>query len=330
MGAECSRHCLSGNRRSITHESLFMLISRRRFVQASAGLALASPLLMRSADAQEAPSLHFLAIGDWGKPSLTADASRVAAQMARDAEANKAAFVISTGDNFYEQGVSSVTDPLWQSAFEDVYSAQSLQCPWYVVLGNHDLRSSADAELAYALRSDRWRMPAHYYAVQNQLSDGTTVDLFFLDTNMFVDVNFGNQWFDAGADAQEQLEWLKTMLSASHADWKIVVGHHPVYSGGLHGSTSQLIAGVKPLLHEYGVQAYINGHDHDLQHIEVAGIHYLTSGGGAEARPTNAIDGTVFAASSRGFLTADISAAQLRFAFIDDNGATLHQGTIAV
>lgn len=40
-------------------------------------------------------------------------------------------FVISTGDNFYEDGLKSVSDPLFKDSFSKVYTAQSLQKPWY-------------------------------------------------------------------------------------------------------------------------------------------------------------------------------------------------------
>ena len=39
----------------------------------------------------------------------------------------------------------------------------------------------------------------------------------------------------------QQLEWLTTTLAASTADWLFVVGHFPVYSGGHHGNTPELV-----------------------------------------------------------------------------------------
>ena len=73
-----------------------------------------------------------------------------------------AAFVISVGDNFYENGVASLQDPHWQQSFEHVYAAKSLQVPWYVVLGNHDYRGNVDAQLDYGKTHPRWNMPARY------------------------------------------------------------------------------------------------------------------------------------------------------------------------
>lgn len=68
--------------------------------------------------------------------------------------------------------------------------------------------------------------------------------------------------------ASLQLNWLEQTLNQSSADWLIVAGHYPIYSGGEHGNTPELQAQVKPLLEKYGVDAYLCGHDHTLQHLE--------------------------------------------------------------
>lgn len=50
------------------------------------------------------------------------------------------------------------------------------------------------------------------------------------------------------------------------ADYLIVTGHYPVYSAGSAGpSIPCLYNKLDPLLKKYKVQAYISGHDHDLQ-----------------------------------------------------------------
>jgi acid phosphatase len=304
--------------------------TRREFITGFCALGSTLCLGSRAVADEQTASISFLVVGDWGKPDMSTNAMEVASRMEKQAEAIDVAFVISTGDNFYERGVASTGDPLWQTAFEDVYSAPALQVPWYVVLGNHDYNGTPDAELAYALRSRRWNMPARYYVEQQVLADGTRADFFFLDTNMLVDVNLGNRWFDAGADAQEQLEWLDTMLAASPAAWKFVVGHHPIYSGGEHGNSQALIDGVLPLLKQHAVQVYINGHDHDLEHIEREGIHFLTSGGGAEWNPVEATQNALFSAASLGFLSATVMASRLEISFINENGDVLYSAAIAI
>src|SRR5690242_12262748 len=96
-------------------------ITRRSLVQTlgSAGIAAAMPLSRAWADAGGA-SLSFLAVGDWGRHGQ--DRQReVAIRMGESAEQLGAAFVISVGDNFYDNGVTGIDDPHWKTSFEDVY-----------------------------------------------------------------------------------------------------------------------------------------------------------------------------------------------------------------
>ena len=47
---------------------------------------------------------------------------------------------------------------------------------------------------------------------------------------------------------QANLLELESKLARSKAQWKIVIGHHPVYSNGHHNSTAELVQHVQPLL----------------------------------------------------------------------------------
>lgn len=303
--------------------------TRRTFLKAVGASAAILKFGGASHAANPADPLEFLVVGDWGKPDRVADATKVARQMGDTASARGCRFVISTGDNFYPQGVASVDDPKWRSAYEDVYSAASLQCPWYAVLGNHDYDGNVQAEIDYASTSPRWRMPSRHYLWTEMLADGNSADFFFIDTTPIARLSWFNQWLWADSEVQFQLEWLEQSLATSHARWKFVIGHHPVYSGGHHGNTSTMIEMVKPLLDRYGVQAYLNGHDHDLQHIVVDNVHYLTSGSGSSVRETAATGGTLFARAALGFMSARLTPDTLEIAFIDEAGNNLHSATIS-
>jgi tartrate-resistant acid phosphatase type 5 len=54
-------------------------------------------------------------------------------QMRRIGEKLNIYFVISTGDNFYENGLKGVSDRQFEESFSGIYTAQSLQKPWYQV-----------------------------------------------------------------------------------------------------------------------------------------------------------------------------------------------------
>jgi tartrate-resistant acid phosphatase type 5 len=66
-------------------------------------------------------------VGDWGRDG-TRNQSQVAAVMGRvGALLGPLDFVVSTGDNFYESGLTSPGDPQFDSSFSHVYTAASLQ-----------------------------------------------------------------------------------------------------------------------------------------------------------------------------------------------------------
>jgi tartrate-resistant acid phosphatase type 5 len=200
--------------------------------------------------------------------------------------------------------------------------------PWYVALGNHDHNGNVNAQVEYTKRSSRWRLPASYYKHTERLTDGSAVDFFFLDTTVLED---GSGWGRAHAASQRQMSWLERELAASTARWKIAVGHHPVFSGGKHGNTEPLVVLLEPLFERYRVQVYLNGHDHDLQHLIVGKVHYLTSGAGATPRPSRPVAGTRFVMGSRlGFMTARLAPHTMDIEFIDADGTSLYRASIPV
>ena len=51
--------------------------------------------------------------------------------MGRVAEKLNIDFVISTGDNFYDDGLTGIDDPAFENSFSKIYTAKSLQKQWY-------------------------------------------------------------------------------------------------------------------------------------------------------------------------------------------------------
>jgi predicted MPP superfamily phosphohydrolase len=208
-------------------------------------------------------ALYFIIVGDWGRNGQ-ADQQRVANWMGVAANQVNAKFVISTGDNFYCCGVASTSDYQWISSFENIYRSHSLQIPWYTTLGNHDYQGNVEAQVNYTNISQRWKMPARYYskAIRN-------VRFIFTDTSPFVsDYYRSDQYADLSQqDTTRQLVWVDSVLQNSREKWKIVVGHHPVYSLGEHGSSRDLQRLLMKRMAKGKVDAYIAGHDHSLQSL---------------------------------------------------------------
>lgn len=281
-----------------------MELKRRHFLLGASALTLAS--LSSHAWATKADdNLSFLVLGDWGDEAVEADQTAVADAMAKVAEQQAVTFIISTGDNFYEAGVSNIKDPKWTSTFEAIYKAPALQLPWYAVLGNHDHKGNVDAELEYGSVDPRWNMPSTYYTMSKSVGS-KTADFFFLDTEVLIQNGMITEWF--GWAKADQLKWLEQKLAASTADWKIVAGHHPLFSGGAHGDNKELIRILKPLFVRYGVNAYLCGHDHDLEALSDNGVSYFVSGGGSKGRPVKHHDKSLFSRSEPGFLLMELSA----------------------
>ncbi|XP_021909905.1 purple acid phosphatase 3-like [Carica papaya] len=279
-------------------------------------------------------SLSFLVIGDWGR-SGSYNQSEVAFQMGRIGEQLDIDFVISTGDNFYEDGLKSVSDPLFKDSFSKVYTAQSLQKPWYSILGNHDYRGNVGAQLSPELR----KIDSRWFCRRSFILKSDIAEFFFVDTTPFVDDYFYDpehiyHWkgvMPRTSYLTSLLRDLEKALRESNAKWKIVVGHHAIRSAGHHGDTRELIQLLLPMMKANNVDMYMNGHDHCLEHITShdSSIQYLTSGGGSKAwrgdvKHYNRLT-TKFFYDGQGFMSVKLSEENAHILFYDVFGNTLHE-----
>ncbi len=264
---------------------------------------------------------RFMVIGDMGTGQ--AGQREVAAAMTKRAKADGLDFILSLGDNFYEEGVASPDDPQWKTKFEDIYSARSLHVPYYATLGNHDHRGNAQAQVEYSFRSDRWKMPAKYYTFDRKLPDGTVIQFFALDTQP---IHKGR------GDAVDQVKWLSNQLGKSKARWKIVFGHHPLYSHSIRGRDKLLSAMLEPVLTQHKVDLYLAGHDHTLEMLKpVDGVNYVVSGAAAgEDRPyaVTWTDEAYYAATLGGFVFIRASAGEMVIEFVRMDAKTQYARTI--
>ncbi|KAM4119854.1 hypothetical protein ACJW30_03G091100 [Castanea mollissima] len=280
-------------------------------------------------------SLSFLVVGDWGRRGGY-NQSQVAHQMGIIGDKLDIDFVISTGDNFYEDGLTGVDDPAFDESFSNIYTAPSLQKQWYTVLGNHDYRGDVLAQLSPILR----KLDSRWLCLRSFIVDAEIVEFFFVDTTPFSDKYFTNPKDDVydwrGVLPRDQylsnlLKELDLALKESTAKWKIVVGHHTIRSAGTHGNTVELVAQLLPILRANNVDFYINGHDHCLEHISSpdSALQFLTSGGGSKAWKGD-IDWwnpkeMKFYYDGQGFMSVQITQAGVDIAFYDVAGRVLHK-----
>ena len=259
----------------------------------------------------DSTGFNFLVVGDWGRNGYF-NQSEVAEAMGVIGASIQSRFTISTGDNFYLNGVTGVDDVKWERSFERIYTAESLQSRWYVTLGNHDWQGDVTAQIGYTETSERWYLPAQYYAETLALDDGTRVLFCFLDTNpLAYPQEYQRRFSDTGEwDEEGQLEWLDRTLETSDAAWKIVVGHHPIYVGSTaYSDNERLVERLVPIFERHGVQAYFAGHDHNLQHHRPEGstTDYFVSGAGSLTREVVETPNTLFALRVPGFMAVSMT-----------------------
>jgi len=269
-------------------------------------------------------ALNLFIISDWGW-SGEKDQQAVADGMAKQAEQINPQFIVSCGDNFQIAGVTSTTDPLWKTNFENVYTQKSLQVDWFPVLGNHDYKGSTQAQIDYSKISPRWKLEDHYYTFVRKINDSISARFIFLDTPPLVEQYHTKAGYPdvAAQDTARQIQWLKDVLANSKEQWNIVFGHHPVYSASkTHGNTPDMIRKVKPLLEMYNAQFYFCGHDHDFQHLHEKGkkVDYVVTGTGGEPRPSTMNELSLFSNSTAGFSEVTFHADSIRVVFMGANG----------
>ena len=248
-------------------------------------------------------ALRVLAFGDFGDGS---DSQRQVAAAMREYHAKQRFdFAVTLGDNFYSTGMSSPDDERWKTWWSDLYDPLGIQ--FYATLGNHDWGQpdSPAAEILYSARSKSWRMPAAYYTFT-----AGPAQFFALDTDVI---------------SEAQLLWLTDALDASKARWKIVYGHHPIYSHGRHEDNNLKIDQLLPALRDRA-DIYLAGHDHDMQHLRPEGrLHFFIAGSGGKLRPIEAGPRSLFAMSANGFAVLEVEESALRVSFVGVKGEELYR-----
>ncbi len=249
-------------------------------------------------------AVRVLAFGDFGTGAPPQ--RQVAAAMLAYHRQKQFDFAVTLGDNFYSTGMAAPDDERWKTWWSDLYDP--LKIPFYATLGNHDWGqpNSPAAEIVFSQRSPSWRMPAAYYTFT-----AGDAQFFALDTDVI---------------SEKQLLWLDGALKASTARWKIVYGHHPVYSEGAHEDNNVKIAQLLPVLRRGGADIYLAGHDHDMQHLKPEGrLHFFVAGSGGQLRPIQPGPRSLFAMSARGFAVLEVQPSSLAVAFVDVQGQELYR-----
>ena len=246
--------------------------------------ALCSLTLTASAPAPERPLFSIGAIADCqfadepdnGQRLYHTAPGKLAAAVA-DFNRQKLAFVVHLGD---------FIDRDWESFDTILPIAGKLRHPWHFVLGNHEF------EVADARKRDvpaRLGMPARYYSFNQHgwmfiVTDGNDLSSYGwpkgspeLAHSLAVHAALypDKPLWDGGID-EAQMKWIDARLGeADRLGLKaILFSHFPLYPENPHNLWNA--PDVMALLERHpSVKLWLDGHNHDGNYGERAGIHYL-------------------------------------------------------
>jgi hypothetical protein len=239
-------------------------------------------------------------------------------------------FGVMLGDNVYPNGPTGGADGRDdRKRFEEIllapfwdFGTLARDFRIYSVLGNHDWRTSraaALAEVAYLQSTPPFYMRGLMYRVKPPAANGQ-VEIFAIDTKVLLagttvyedaladdgselpptELEVPEPWsMPATEEERDMAGWLERALRESDARWKIVIGHHPLWSsaGSKYEQARAMRRLILPALCKYA-DMYLAGHEHTLEvHSDscakaVPGANLpplplLVSGAAAKQRPLN-------------------------------------------
>jgi 3',5'-cyclic AMP phosphodiesterase CpdA len=249
----------------------------------------ANPLAPQTRRAMHAAQ-SFVVLGDPGDRGPAQ--YHLAQQLIQEFQQRPFGCLVMLGDNVYEYGEPAHFDAALGQPYR-FFREQHI--PVYAVLGNHDVQTAHGV-----LQLQYWGGLPRYY--QFTIAQGAVV-ILALDTTLLLPGTYdcyatpaAHAW--AQRLASHQLTWLARALRTRGAPLKIVIGHYPLYSSGLHGLETAIQAHLRqrlePLLTDaaHGVQVYLAGHEHlfeltpPIRHgypcsLDQGGVIHMVSGAAA-------------------------------------------------
>jgi predicted MPP superfamily phosphohydrolase len=254
---------------------------------------------------------HFVVFGDCGQG--TPEQAQIAYQVYQQ----KPQFVLIAGDNVYSDGLESE----YRTKFFPYYLADKASMdtgaplmnsvPFYLVVGNHDLRG-ADLDkhpggLAYFYYNDLPLNGPFQRSTIEASGDPGRVKAFNKSTGSRFP-RMTNFSFDYGnvhmvcLDANDYVnplntdlvEWLKNDLRSTQAEWRIVTYHEPAFSSSAAHYDYQIMRLLSPVLEKLDVDLVLAGHVHNYQRSVPLKFSPKTNEAGTQylVQPNGRIDGT--------------------------------------
>ena len=236
-------------------------------------------------------------------------------------------FAVMLGDNIYPEGATGGRDDgeRFRKIFHEPYAPLAANGPdfrIYAALGNHDWKTSragAMAQVKYLTETPPFYMDGIRYRVA-PTGDPREVEIFVLDTHVLLSkysilddaladdgreidgekIDEPEPWSLPRTEEEWRMaEWLEEALASSRARWKIVMGHHPIWSsaGSKFQQARMMRRLILPALCRHA-DMYLAGHEHTLELYtdgcrdvpEAKGrppLPQLVSGAAGKQRPLN-------------------------------------------
>lgn len=239
-------------------------------------------------------------------------------------------FAVMLGDNIYPDGATAGADgrddtERFRRIFYEPYAplaAFSESFRIYVALGNHDWRTSRAGVMAQVRYHETTR-PFYMDGIRYRVAptgDSREVEVFVLDTHVILSgvTVLEDELADDGSELhteevdppspwslpqteieRDMVNWLENSLAGSTARWKVVIGHHPLWSsaGSKFQQARALRALILPALCRHA-DLYLAGHEHTLElHTDACEdvpdaqgrppLAHVVSGAAGKQRPLN-------------------------------------------
>jgi tartrate-resistant acid phosphatase type 5 len=233
---------------------------------------------------------------------------------------------VMLGDNIYPNGPIGQNDAqrfadILYAPFHD-FGSFAPDFRIYATLGNHDWntsRAAAMGEVRYMETTPPFYMDGTVYRVTPPAGHGE-VELFVLDTEVLLagttvyedaladdgseiathEIDEPDPWVKPETEIERNMvAWLERSLKESTARWKIVMGHHPLWSssGSKFTEARALRRLILPTLCKYA-DMYLAGHEHTLElhtdscakavpGAELPPLPEIVSGAASKQRPVN-------------------------------------------
>ncbi len=212
--------------------------------------------------------------------------ARVSDSMTSHCEFQRCDFAVMLGDNIYPDGATRGADGKDDEQRFNVLLAEPFRNLGvavedfliYSTLGNHDWNTSREGALdqvEFLEMHKSFYMDGLFYRVVPPSTEGL-VELFIIDTSMLLAaaseqiieerIEAYRSAIPQTSDEKEMLDWLDNALGNSTAKWKIVLGHHPLWSI-VGGRTSERIS-IRNQLQAIlcrNADLYLAGHEHTLE-----------------------------------------------------------------